>query len=156
PWRSKFAGDFCEGKVAGQKVLALKPTTFMNESGRSVGQAARFYKIPPGRVLVLHDELDLGAGKIKVKRGGGHAGHNGVRSIQAHIGADFRRLRLGIGHPGDKDRVSGHVLSDFSKSDNTWLDPLLDAVADNFVKLAGGDDAGFLNDVALAVNAKKE
>ncbi len=155
-WRSKFAGDFAEGKVAGQKVLALKPTTFMNESGRSVGQAAKFYKIPPGNVLVLHDELDLDAGKIRVKRGGGHAGHNGLRSIQAHLGADFRRLRLGIGHPGDKDRVTGHVLSNFSKSDAAWLDPLLDAVADNFVKLAAGDDAGFLNDVALALNSKKE
>ncbi len=151
-YRKKFQGEIAEGRVAGRKVLALKPQTYMNESGRSVLAAATFYKIPPADILVLHDELDLAAGKVRVKRGGGHAGHNGLRSIHSHIGQDYGRLRLGIGHPGDKDRVTGHVLKDFAKADQAWLDTLLDAVADNFELMAGGDDGAFMSKVALAVN----
>jgi PTH1 family peptidyl-tRNA hydrolase len=136
-------------------VLALKPLTYMNESGRSVLAAATFYKIPPADIIVLHDELDLAGGKLRVKRGGGHAGHNGLRSIHSHIGPDYGRLRLGIGHPGDKDRVTGHVLKDFTKADRVWVETLLDAVADNFALLAAGDDGAFMSKVALAVNPPK-
>lgn len=147
---SKFHGDIAEGKIAGEKVIALKPSTYMNESGRAVSAVANFYKIDVGDILVLHDELDLAAGKVRIKKGGGHAGHNGLRSIQAHLGADFKRLRLGIGHPGDKEMVVGHVLNDFAKADRVWLDPLLDAVADNVDILIKGDDGGFLTRVAEA------
>ena len=129
PARKRFQGLIGEGSLAGRKVMALKPQTFMNESGRSVGAAARFYKLRPEQIVVIHDELDLAPGKLRVKQGGGLAGHNGLRSLAAHIGRDFRRIRLGVGHPGDKDRVLGHVLRDFAKSDDAWLDPLLDAIA---------------------------
>ena len=130
PWRKRFQGEMAEARLGGtSKVLVLKPMTFMNESGRSVGEAMRFYKLAPADVLVFHDELDLAAGKVKVKLGGGVAGHNGLRSIAAHIGPEFRRVRLGIGHPGSKERVLGHVLGDFAKADADWLDRLLDAVA---------------------------
>ena len=130
PWRKRFQGEMAEARLGGtSKVLALKPMTFMNESGRSVGEAMRFYKLAPADVVVFHDELDLAAGKVKVKLGGGVAGHNGLRSIAAHIGPEFRRVRLGIGHPGSKERVLGHVLGDFAKADADWLDRLLDAVA---------------------------
>lgn len=156
PFRSKFQGDMAEGTVAGVKVLALKPQTYMNESGRSVLAAATFYKIPPEDILVLHDELDLDAGKIRVKPGGGLAGHNGLKSIKAHLGPDFRRLRLGIGHPGDKDKVTGHVLKDFAKADEKWLVPLMDAIADEFPRLVEGDNSGFMSRVALALAPPKE
>jgi len=150
PFRAKFSGELAEGTVDGHKVLALKPMTYMNESGRSVVKAALFYKILPDDIIVVHDELDLEAGRIRLKTAGGHAGHNGLRSIHAHIGDGYRRIRLGIGHPGIKDRVTGHVLKDFAKSDRDWLDPLLGAIADNFGLLAGGDETGFMNRVAIA------
>ncbi|MDX1782247.1 MAG: aminoacyl-tRNA hydrolase [Thalassovita sp.] len=152
PWRSKFNGLVSEGKLGSQKVILLKPETFMNRSGQSVGEAMRFYKLSVGDVVVFHDELDLAPGKIKVKQGGGHAGHNGLRSIHAHIGADYGRVRLGIGHPGHKDRVAGYVLSDFAKADQGWLDDLLRGISDGAAELAAGDSGRFLNAVALRVN----
>jgi len=152
PFKSKFSGEVSEGRIGNDKVLALKPMTFMNESGRSVGAAAGFYKIPATDVLVIHDEIDLEAGRMRSKCGGGHAGHNGLRSIHAHIGDGYRRLRIGIGHPGTKDQVSGHVLKDFSKADKVWLQPLLSAVAEHIGILTAGDDAGFSNRVALDLN----
>ncbi len=160
PYRSRFQGEAAEGTVAGRKVLVLKPMTYMNNSGRAVAAAARFYKISPedlpetmpGNIIVFHDELDLAAGKMRFKQGGGHAGHNGLRSIHAHVGADYGRIRLGIGHPGDKDRVTGHVLQDFAKADRVWLDPLLDAIAEQFPLLVRGDAGAFMSKVALAVN----
>jgi PTH1 family peptidyl-tRNA hydrolase len=124
--------------------------TFMNLSGDSVGEAMRFYKLSPSDIIVIHDELDLAPGKLKLKTGGGNGGHNGLKSIDAHCGKDYKRLRVGIGHPGHKDRVNSHVLGDFSKADREWLEPLLDAIADNTDLMAKGDDAGFLNKVALA------
>lgn len=155
PWRVKFEGLVAEGTIDGVRTLALKPQTFMNNSGESVGPAMRFYKLAPAQVVVLHDELDLAPFKVKVKRGGGHAGHNGLRDIEAHIGPDFRRVRIGVGHPGDKYRVTGHVLGDFAKVDAEWLDVLLDTIADNAPMLAAGDDAGFMNKVALAMQPAK-
>jgi PTH1 family peptidyl-tRNA hydrolase len=149
PARKRFQGLIGEGSLAGRKVMALKPQTFMNESGRSVGAAARFYKLRPEQIVVIHDELDLAPGKLRVKKGGGLAGHNGLRSLAAHIGKDFRRIRLGVGHPGDKDRVLGHVLRDFAKSDDAWLDPLLDAMAEAAPLLSGDDDPAFASKVAL-------
>ena len=154
-FRSRFQGELAEGVVGDESVLILKPMTFMNESGRSVAAAARFFKIPVERIVVFHDELDLAEGKIRVKDGGGHAGHNGLRSLHAHLGPDYRRVRLGIGHPGDKDRVVGHVLKDFAKADAAWLEALLDAVADTFPHLAKGDAATFMSKVALALNPPK-
>jgi len=156
PWKSKFGGDLAEGRIGTEKVLLLKPQTYMNCSGRSVAEAVNFYKLAPEDVLVLHDELDLAAGKVKARTGGGLAGHNGLKDIQPHIGSDFRRLRLGIGHPGDKDRVTGHVLNDFAKSDKQWLEPLLDAVADHFELLADGREAEFMSEVARAAPAPKD
>ncbi|MEQ9173033.1 MAG: aminoacyl-tRNA hydrolase [Rhodospirillales bacterium] len=151
PYRSKFHGDLAEGMIDGEKVLVLKPQTYMNESGRAVQAVMTFYKLKPADLIVFHDELDLAAGKLRVKTGGGHAGHNGLRNIQAHIGPDFRRVRIGVGHPGDKDKVVGHVLKDFSKEDQAWRDTLLDAVADNAGLLMSGDDGGYQNRVALAL-----
>lgn len=139
PWRKKFQGEIREGDLGGDKAIALKPSTYMNDSGMSVGAAMRFYKLTPADVVVFHDELDLAAGKIRAKLGGGNAGHNGLRSIDEHIGADFRRVRIGIGHPGDKTRVTGHVLGDFAKSDGDWLDPLLSAIAKSAPYLTTGD-----------------
>lgn len=132
-FRSKFQGEVSEGRIAGENVLLLKPQTFMNESGQSVGKAAKFYKIPPERIVVFHDELDLKPGEVRVKTGGGNAGHNGLKSIQAHLGTpDFVRVRLGIGHPGDKGRVSGYVLSDFTKAEReSWLTQIIPALADH-------------------------
>lgn len=157
PYRSKFNGELAEGRIGTEKVLALKPMTYMNDSGRSVVAAALFYKILPEDILVIHDELDLEAGKIRLKAGGGHAGHNGLRSLHAHIGDAYRRLRMGIGHPGDKSQVVNHVLKDFAKSDQAWLDPLLGSVADHIGLALAGDDADFLNRVALDIkpNEKK-
>jgi PTH1 family peptidyl-tRNA hydrolase len=151
PYRTKFHGDVAEGTIDGEKVLVLKPQTYMNESGRAVQAVMTFYKLKPADLVVFHDELDLAAGKLRVKTGGGHAGHNGLRNIQAHIGPEFRRVRIGVGHPGDKNKVVGHVLKDFSKEDQTWRDTLLDAVADNADLLVSGDDVGFQNRVALAL-----
>ncbi len=152
PFRAKFHGQIAQGDVAGQRILALKPMTYMNDSGLSVAAAAAFFKIPPADVVVLHDELDLAGGRLRVKSGGGHAGHNGLRSIHAHLGAGYRRIRLGIGHPGDKDRVTAHVLRDFAKADEAWLGKLLEAIADGFALLVEGDDSGFMSKVALAMD----
>ncbi|MBX3508113.1 aminoacyl-tRNA hydrolase [Parvibaculum sp.] len=156
PPRARFQGLVCEGMLAGEKAIVLKPTTYMNESGRAVGEAMRFYKLTPADVVVLYDELDLEAGKVRMKTGGGAAGHNGIRSIAAHIGPDFRRVRIGIGHPGEKERVLGHVLGDFSKADAAWLEPMLDAMADAAPLLAEGKDATFANKVHLALNPEPE
>jgi len=154
PARARFQGQVSEGVLDGEKILALKPTTFMNESGRSVGEAMRYFKLTADDVVVFYDELDLAAGKMRVKRGGGLAGHNGLRSLKAHIGADFRRVRIGIGHPGQKERVMGHVLSDFAKADHAWLDPLIDAIADAAPYLAQRDDPGFATRVALILQTQ--
>jgi len=150
PFRSRYRGLIAEGKLAGEKVLALEPMTYMNNSGQSVAAAARFYKIAATDIVVFHDELDLAPGKVRVKRGGGIAGHNGLRSLSQHLGGDYRRVRLGIGHPGHKDRVHGYVLHDFAKADAAWLEPLIDAVAAEAPLLAKGEDATFLNRLAMA------
>ncbi|MBF0324247.1 MAG: aminoacyl-tRNA hydrolase [Alphaproteobacteria bacterium] len=155
PWRAKFQGELAEGSIDGIKVLALKPLTYMNLSGQSVATAARFLKIPVEQVLVIHDELDLAPGRIRLKRGGGAGGHNGLKSIDAHLGQNYRRVRLGIGHPGDKDRVADYVLHDFAKADQAWLDPLIDAVAAHLGLLLAGDEAGFMNKVTTATNPPK-
>ncbi|MEL6946685.1 MAG: aminoacyl-tRNA hydrolase [Pseudomonadota bacterium] len=149
PWKKKYRGLISEGLVDGQKVTLLKPETFMNESGRSVSEAVRFHKIPLADVVVFYDELDLAPGKIRIKTGGSAGGHNGIRSIDSHMQKDYRRLRIGIGHPGHKDRVTGHVLGDFSAADHLWLDGLLDEMARNSALLVAGDDAGFMNRIAL-------
>lgn len=149
PEQKKFQGWAREGRIGTQKVLLLKPATFMNESGRSVGEALRFYKVGTDALIVFHDELDLAPFKAKVKQGGGHAGHNGLRSIDQHCGPDFRRVRLGIGHPGHKDRVTGHVLGNFAKAEEDDLAAMLGAVGAEADWLAKGDDARFMNDVAL-------
>jgi len=156
PFHTKFQGEVADGTIAQEKVLILKPATFMNESGRSVAEATQFYKIKPENVIVLHDELDLAPGKIRAKKGGGLAGHNGLKSIAAHIGQEFHRVRIGIGHPGDKDRVTGHVLKDFSKADQDWVEPLLDAMTVSIDKLIAGDDSGFATKVALIFNPPKD
>ena len=149
PWKSKFQAELCDGKFGSAKVILLKPQTFMNNSGQSVGEAMRFYKLTPQDVVVFHDELDLAPGKVRVKQGGGHAGHNGLRSIHAHIGPDYQRVRLGIGHPGHKDRVSGYVLQDFAKAEQGWLDDVLRGSSDGAAHLADGDSGRFMNAVAL-------
>jgi len=151
PWRSKFKGQLSEGRLGGERVVLLKPETYMNLSGQSVSEAMRFFKLDSTDVTVFHDELDLAPGKCRVKQGGGHAGHNGLRSLHQHIGPDYGRVRLGIGHPGHKDRVSGYVLHDFAKSDQDWLDDLLRGVSDGAPDLAKGDSGRFLNAVALRV-----
>jgi PTH1 family peptidyl-tRNA hydrolase len=148
PWKARFQGLAAEGRLGDARVTLLKPQTFMNLSGQSVGEAMRYLKVTPSEVIVLHDELDLAPGKCRVKQGGGHAGHNGLRSIHQHIGADYHRVRLGIGHPGHKDRVAGYVLSDFAKADGDWLDDLLRGISDGAPALAQGDSARFQNLVA--------
>ncbi|MFY8194508.1 aminoacyl-tRNA hydrolase [Novosphingobium sp. B1] len=149
PVQKKFQGWLQEGRIGNQKVLLLKPATFMNESGRAVGEAMRFYKLGLEALTVYHDELDLAPFKVKVKKGGGTAGHNGLRSIDQHLGADFRRVRLGIGHPGHKDRVTGYVLGPFAKAEQDDLVDMLGAVASEADRLAAGDDVRFMSDVAL-------
>ncbi|MCZ0961667.1 aminoacyl-tRNA hydrolase [Paracoccus benzoatiresistens] len=148
PWKARFHGLAAEGRLGTMRVTLLKPQTFMNLSGQSVGEAMRYLKLTPAEVIVMHDELDLAPGKCRVKQGGGHAGHNGLRSIHQHIGADYGRVRLGVGHPGDKERVAGHVLSDFAKADQGWLDDLLRGVSDGAAALAQGDGPRFQNLVA--------
>ena len=155
PWRKRFQGQTAEGTVGGEKVIALEPLTFMNLSGQSVTAALQFFKLKPENIVVIHDELDLPPGKIRVKKGGGHGGHNGLRSIDAHVGKDYWRIRLGIGHPGDKDRVSGYVLHDFAKADQSWLDPLIDAVAEAFPLVVKGQAETFMNKVSLATAPAK-
>lgn len=148
PWRKKFHGEVTEGRLGPEKVLLLKPMTFMNLSGQSVGEAMRFYKLGPGDVTVFHDELDLAPGKVRVKSGGGHAGHNGLRSLHQHIGEAYRRVRLGIGHPGRKEQVTQYVLQDFAKADGEWLDDVLRGVAEGAPELAADRTDRFLNAVA--------
>ena len=149
PWKAKFQGQLAEGRFGPEKVLLLKPETFMNLSGQSVGDAMRFYKLTPEDVIVFHDELDLAPGKCRVKRGGGHAGHNGLRSIHAHLGEGYGRVRLGIGHPGRKDLVARYVLHDFAKADADWLDDLMRGISDGAPHLAAGAADKFQNAVAL-------
>jgi PTH1 family peptidyl-tRNA hydrolase len=148
PWRRRFQGQCAEGRIGAVKALALKPETYMNESGRSVGEAMRFYKLAPEAVLVFHDDLDLRPDKVKVKRGGGHAGHNGLRSLDAHIGRDYARVRFGIGHPGHKDLVEPYVLKDFPKAEDPLVAKLVEAVAAELPKLVGGDESAFMSRVA--------
>ena len=148
-WRKRFQGETAEATLGGERVVLLKPTTYMNDSGRSVGEAARFLKIPVEDIYVFHDEIDLAPAKLKVKVGGGNAGHNGLRSISAHMGNDYHRVRIGVGHPGNKDAVAHYVLHDFAKVEYGWLDPLLDAMGDAAPYLAKGDSARFLSQVAL-------
>ena len=154
PWRRRFQGVATEGLIGAERVLLLLPGTYMNESGRAVGEAAHFYKLALSDIVVLHDEVDLPPAKIRVKAGGGIAGHNGLRSISAHIGNDYRRVRIGIGHPGAKEMVHGHVLGDFSKAEREWVDALAGVIADNAGLLAKGEDATFQNKVHLAMQAK--
>jgi PTH1 family peptidyl-tRNA hydrolase len=156
PWRARFQGRIAEGRIAGEKVLALEPETYMNESGRAVGEAVRFYKLEPEtQVIVIYDEIDLKPGKVRVKLGGGAGGHNGIRSIDNHIGRDYRRVRLGVGHPGDKDLVHGHVLQDFAKVETAERDKLIEAVAVELPRLIEGDDGGFMSRLALIMNPPK-
>ena len=150
-WSKKFHAEIAEGRIGDDKVLLLKPQTFMNLSGQAVGEALRFFKIDLGDLVVFYDELDLASGKVRVKTGGGAGGHNGIRSIDGHCGQEYRRVRIGIGHPGIKEMVSPHVLSDFTKDDREWLVPLLDAIGDNAGLLARRDDNGFMNKLSLAV-----
>jgi len=149
PWRAKFEGFLSEGELAGRKTYLLKPQTYMNNSGVSVGAALRFFKLPLEALLVIHDEIDLAAGKIKMKTGGGDAGQNGLRSITATLGPNYRRLRIGVGHPGEKSLVAAHVLQNFSKDDIGWLKPLMEAMVVSAPLLAKDDDAGFMSRVAL-------
>jgi PTH1 family peptidyl-tRNA hydrolase len=149
PWRARFQGVMAEGTVDGEKVLALKPQTYMNLSGQAVGEASRFFKIETGATIVMYDEIELAAGKVKVKLGGGSAGHNGIKSIDAHVGPAYWRLRLGVGRPATKEEVHGHVLSDFAKGDQEWLDKLLAAVSDSIPLLIAGDESKFMTKVAL-------
>jgi PTH1 family peptidyl-tRNA hydrolase len=156
-WRGRFQALTAEGHFGGEKVMTMKPTTFMNESGRAVGEAARFFKLAPEDVVVLHDELDLAFGKVRIKQGGGHAGHNGLRSIDAHLGNNYARIRLGIGHPGDKARVHGHVLSDFAKAEEADLSTLIDAIGDAAPMLANPEQHNaFMTKVALAIKPPPE
>lgn len=155
-WRKRFSGAATEGRLGGEPVLLLKPQTFMNESGRAVGEAVRFYKLDLGDVVVFHDELDLVPGKVRVKTGGGVAGHNGLKSLAAHIGNDFVRVRIGIGHPGRKDRVTGYVLHDFAKADYAWLEPLLGAIAEEAPYLAEAANDKFQSRVAHVLQAEAE
>ncbi len=154
PWRRRFKGLTAEGTIAGTKILALKPLTYMNSSGESVQEAAAFYKLPPEAIVAFHDELDLAPGKMRVKKGGGAAGHNGLRSMDRMLGSqDYWRVRLGIGHPGSKERVLGYVLGNFGADDKAWLVPLLDAVAEAAGLLAQGKHAEFMSNVAWRTQA---
>ena len=152
PWRSKFQGVFSDGVLDGEKVILLKPETFMNKSGQSVGEAMRFYKLTPSDVVVFHDEIDLAPAKLKWKSGGGHAGHNGLRSVHGHIGEGYGRVRMGVGHPGHKDAVPTYVLKDFARADQDWLDDMLRGISDGAAHLAAGDTGRFQNAVALRLN----
>src|SRR5215470_10787646 len=154
PWRRRFQGVATEGTIGPERVLLLLPGTYMNESGRAVAEAVHFYKLGVDRVAVFHDEIDLAPGKVRVKTGGGVAGHNGLRSISAHIGNDYRRIRIGVGHPGVKEIVYAYVLSDFAKSERAWVEALCAIVADNAELLVKGQDSSFQNKVHLAMQAK--
>jgi peptidyl-tRNA hydrolase, PTH1 family len=155
-WRNRFSSLVSEGRLGAERVLLQKPQSYMNLSGHAVAEAARFYKVPLSDIVICHDEIDLAPGKVRIKTGGGVAGHNGLRSIAGQLGSpDFRRVRLGVGHPGHKDRVHGHVLGDFGTADREWLDPLLDAVAAAAPLIAAGDDAGAMNKIALLTRPAK-
>src|SRR5580658_2821193 len=154
PWRRRFQGETAEGTLDSERVVLQKPLTFMNDSGRAVQEAANFFKLPAGEITVFQDELELPPGKVRVKVGGGIAGHNGLRSITAHIGNDYRRVRIGVGHPGAKDLVEHYVLSDFAKSERPWVDSLIGIIADSVDLLVRGQDASFQNKVHLAMLAK--
>ena len=154
-FRTKHSGSLAEGTIGDEKVILLKPQTFMNRSGDSVQQVAKFYKIDPADIIVLYDELDLAPGKVRVKIGGGNGGHNGLRSIDPQIGLNYKRVRLGIGHPG-KENVTYHVLGDFAKADQAWLEPLLEAIGKHVDLLLKGDDSGFMNKLALALQPAGE
>jgi PTH1 family peptidyl-tRNA hydrolase len=154
PWKKKFQGLAADGEIAGERILLLKPQTYMNESGRSVGEAMRFLKIALGDIVVFYDEIDLASAKLKVKTGGGNAGHNGLRSITAHCGNDYQRVRIGVGHPGEKHLVANYLLSDFAKADQNWLSPMLTAIAKAAQRLARGDQVRFLTDVAKELQIK--
>ncbi len=154
PWRRRFQGVACEGPIEGERVLLLLPGTYMNELGRAVAEAAQFYKIPAGDITVFHDEIELPPAKVRVKVGGGIAGHNGLRSISEHVGNDYRRVRIGVGHPGQKDLVEHYVLSDFAKSERSWVEAVVGVLADNVDFLVRGEDASFQNKVHLAMVAK--
>lgn len=151
----RFRAELAEGRLGLRRVLALKPMTYMNLSGEAVGEAARFYRIPPGNVVVFHDELDLPPGRIRMKKGGGHAGHNGLRSIEQHLGPEYRRCRIGIGHPGDKALVARYVLMNFAKGDHDWIDPLVAALAEEAPLLAADEDTAYASRVALRLNPPK-
>jgi len=153
-FRKRFCGLAAEGMLDSEKTIALKPETFMNDSGKALAETVRFYKLAPSDVLVVHDDIDLAPGKMRIKSGGGNGGHNGLRSIDQHIGADYRRLRIGVAHPGDRDQVSNYVLADFSKGEKLWLAPLLDAIAEH-AGLLVRDDARFLTSVAQALTPPK-
>lgn len=155
PWRRRFQGQAADGRLSGKRAFALKPETYMNESGRAVTAAMRYYRLEPEDVIVLYDEIDLEAGKVRCKQGGGNAGHNGLRSLDSHIGRNYVRVRLGIGHPGDRDRVSSHVLGNFSKADMKWVTDVIDAVSDAIPALAIGDIPGFSNQVAQQLSRPK-
>ena len=155
PWKKRFQGITAEGQIGTEKCILLKPATYMNESGRAAGDAMRFYKLTPTDVIVIHDELDLKAGVVRVKSGGGNAGHNGLKSLSAHIGNDYKRVRLGIGHPGDKALVIHYVLQDFVKADKEWLVPFLDGIARGMDRLVEGSDAAFLSEAARGRVAAK-
>jgi peptidyl-tRNA hydrolase, PTH1 family len=154
PWRRRFQGAAAEGPLDGTRALLLLPETYMNESGRAVAEAAHFYKLELSDITVFHDEIELPAGKVRVKTGGGNAGHNGLRSISEHLGNDYRRVRIGVSHPGAKELVHGHVLSDFAKSEMPWVEALCEFIADNVGLLVKGQDATFQNKVHLAMRAK--
>jgi PTH1 family peptidyl-tRNA hydrolase len=154
PWRRRFQGEIAEASIDGERILLLKPETYVNESGRAVGEAQRFFKLELGDVYVFHDELDLPPAKLRVKIGGGNAGHNGLRSVTAHCGNDYHRVRIGIGHPGDKALVHPYVLSDFAKAEEAWVDDLCRACADHAALLARGDDAAFQNRIHLAMASR--
>ncbi len=154
PWRRRFKGVVAEGALGGERVLMLMPETFMNESGLAVAEAAHFYKLDVGDIVVIHDEIELPPAKVRVKTGGGIAGHNGLRSISAHVGNDYRRVRIGVGHPGLKELVHGHVLGDFAKAERPWVEALCDIIADNAGLIAKGQDSSFQNKVHLAMQAK--
>ena len=156
PFRRKFSGEIAEGAIGGARAALLKPMTYMNDSGAAVAAAARFFKIPAEDIVVVHDEIDLAPGRLRVKRGGGTAGHNGLESIAGHLGADFMRVRIGVGHPGDPDRVADYVLCDFAKAEREgWVEKLLAQLAAEFPRLIAGDDSGFMSRVAAALRPPK-
>ena len=154
PWRRRFQGETAEGTLERERIILLKPMTYMNDSGQAVQEASNFFKLAPNEITVFHDEIELPPAKVRVKLGGGIAGHNGLRSISAHVGNDYRRVRIGVGHPGIKELVHGHVLNDFAKDERPWVEALREAIADNAGLLAVGRDSTFQNKVHLAMQAK--